>query len=72
MLDKGVVVFLDNILRYSTMVKEHFKLPEKVFVCLHKHAFYYKLKKCSFLCKTTTFLGFDISPDNMPITDAKV
>ena len=56
-LDKELVVFLDDILIYSTTVKEHFKLLEKVFPCLYKHAFYCKLKKCSFLQKTTTFLG---------------
>ena len=44
MLDKGVVVFLDDILIYSKIVEEHFELLEKVFARLHKHAFYCKLK----------------------------
>ena len=47
MLDKGVVVFLDDVLIYSTIVEEHFELLEKVFTCLHKHEFYCKLKKFS-------------------------
>ena len=47
--NKGVVVFLDEILIYSTKAKEHFKLLERVFAHLRKHVFYYKLKKCSFL-----------------------
>ena len=34
MLDKGVVVFLDNIRIYSTTVEEHFKILEKVLTCL--------------------------------------
>ena len=34
MLDKGVIVFLDDVLIYSTTVEEHFKLLEKVFACL--------------------------------------
>ena len=29
MLDKGVVVFLDDVLIYSTIVEEHFELLEK-------------------------------------------
>ena len=33
MLDKGVVVFLDDMLIYSTTVEEHFALLEKVFAC---------------------------------------
>ena len=49
LLDNGVVVFLDDMLIYSTMVEENLKLLEKVFVCLHKYEFYCKLKKCSFL-----------------------
>ena len=36
MLDKGVVVFFDYMLIYSTMVEEHFALLEKVFACLCK------------------------------------
>ena len=72
MLDKGVVVFLDNMLIYSTMMEEHFELLEEVFPCLHKYKFYCKLKKCSFLWRTTTFLGFDITPKGLQISDAKV
>ena len=60
-LNKGVVVFLDDILIYSTTMEEHFKLLEKVFTRLCKYEFYCKLKKCSFLQRTTTFLGFDIT-----------
>ena len=55
MLDKEVVVFLDDMLIYSTMAEEHFELLEKVFAHLHKYKFYCKLKKYSFLQWTTTF-----------------
>ena len=72
MLDKGVIVFLDDVLIYSTTVDKHFELLEKVFACLHKYEFYCKLKKCSFLQRTTTFLGFDIIPEGLQISDAKV
>ena len=72
MLDKGVVVFLNNVLIYSTMVEEHFELLEKVFALLRKYEFYCKQKKCSFLQWTNTFLGFDITPEGLKISDAKV
>ena len=49
MVDKGVVVFLDDILIYSTMAQEHCTLLGKVFACLGMHVFYYNLRKCSFL-----------------------
>ena len=58
-LDKGVV-FLDNILIYSNTVEKNFEF-QKVFIHLHKYVFYCKLKKCSFIQKTATFLGFDIT-----------
>ena len=72
LLDKIVVVILYNVPIYSMTSKEHFELMEKVFICLSKHTFYCKLKKCSFLCKTTTFLGFGITPESMHISDTKV
>ena len=72
MLDKGVVIFLDDILINSTIVEEHFILLEKVFAHLPKYKFYCKLKKCSFLQRTTTFLGFDITPEGLKISDTKV
>ena len=36
MLDKRVIVFLDDMLIYNTMVEEHFELLEVVFACLCK------------------------------------
>ena len=72
MLNYGMTVFLDNILVYSRMVDEHFTLFEKVLVCLHQHTFYCKLKKCSFLRNSTTYLGFEITPKCMHISDSKV
>ena len=71
MLDKGVVVFLYDILIYSTMAEEHFELLEKVFAYLCKYEFYCKLEKCNFLQRTTTFLAFDITPESLEIGDAK-
>ena len=49
MLDKGMIVFLDDVLIYNTMAEKYFELLEKVFACLQKYEFYCKLKKCSFL-----------------------
>ena len=72
MLDKGVLVFFEDMLLYSTIVEEHFELLEKVFACLHKYKFYCKLKKCSFLQRTTTFLGFDIMLERLQISNSKV
>ena len=72
MLDRGIMAFLDDILIYSTMVEEHFEIFEKVFACLPKHVFYCKLKKCSFVQTTTTFLEFDITLAGLCINDIKL
>ena len=72
MLDKGVVVFFDDVLIYSIIAEEHFTLLEKVFAGLLKYEFYCKLKNYSFLQRTTTFLGFDITPEGLKISDTKV
>ena len=72
LLDEGVVVFLDDVLIYSNTSEGHFKLLEKVLAHLRRYEFYCKLKKCSFLRRTTTFLGFDISPEGLRISDAKI
>ena len=72
MLDSGVAVFLDNILVYSGTVDEHFKLLEQVLACLRQYTFYSKLKKCSFLRNSTTFFGFNVTPEGMRISDSKV
>ena len=68
MLDSGMAVFLDDILVYSGMVKEHFTL----LAHLCQNMFYCKLKKCSFLPKSTIFFGFKVTPKGRHISDLKV
>ena len=72
MLDSGVAVFLNNILVYSCTVDKHFTILEKVLVCLHQYTFYCKLKMYSFLCNSTTFVGFNVTPEGMHKSDWKV
>ena len=48
LLDRGVVVFLDDILIYSQTLEDHTKLLRQVFDRLCQNKFYCKLKKCSF------------------------
>ena len=72
LLDRGVIVFLDDVLVYSHTREEHVQLLRTVFGKLREHRFYCKLKKCSFFRTSTTFLGFDITPEGLRISDAKV
>ena len=71
-LDSGMAVFLDEILTYLCIVKEHFTLLEKVLVFSHQYTFYCKLKKCSSLCNSTIFLTFYVMPEDLCISNSKV
>ena len=72
LFDQGIVVFLDDILIYSEDVTDHFHLLATVFGRLQKYEFFCKLKKCFFLKKKTSFLGFDFTSMGVHIQDAKV
>ena len=72
LLNQGVIVFLDDILVYSHTRDEHVQLLCMVLGKLRKHRLYCKLKKCSFFGTSTTFLGFDITLEDLKISDAKV
>lgn len=45
---KGVLVFIDDILVYSTRMKRHVELLRQVFQLLDEHQLKIKMSKCSF------------------------
>ena len=65
-------MFLDDILTYLQIVKEHFLLLKKVLAYLYQYTFYCKLKKCSFLNNSKMFFGFKVTPMGLNISDLKV
>jgi hypothetical protein len=52
-LDKWVVVYLDDILIYSKTKAEHLKHLRSVLALLRQHGLYAKLSKCSFMQEET-------------------
>ena len=66
--DSVMAVFLDDILMYLCMVKEHFTLLGKLLACLHQYTFYCNLMKCS----SITFLSSNITHEGMHISNSKV
>ena len=46
LLDRGVVDFIDDLLKYSSTIEEHELLLKSVFARLKEKLFYCKLKKC--------------------------
>ena len=64
-LDKCVVVYLDDILIYSRSKEEHLSHLRSVLSILRKNGLYAKLSKCSFMKEETEFLGHVISKDGI-------
>jgi hypothetical protein len=60
-LDKFVIIFLDDILVYSKLEKEHEQHLRMVLQVLREHQLYAKLRKCSFYQIQIHYLGHIIS-----------
>ena len=72
MLDKGVLIYLDDILVYSKTIEEHKKLLDRVFYYLNLNKLYLKEKKCSLFLEKISFLGHVISKDGVSMESGKV
>jgi hypothetical protein len=68
-LDKFVVVFIDDILVYSTCEEEHLRLALQK---LREHRLYAKLSKCEFWMKQVAFLGHVILKGGISVDPSKV
>ena len=61
LLDRGILIYLDDILVYSKNVEEHKSLLRKVFTLLKKHKFHVEAEKCSLFLEQIEFLGHTIN-----------
>lgn len=57
LLDKCIVVYLDDILVYSRTLAEHMEHLREVFVLLRAHNLFAKREKCDFAQEEVQFLG---------------
>jgi hypothetical protein len=57
LLDKGVIVYLDDVLIYSRDVESHKIILDEVFKLLAKHKLYLKDSKCHLYLESVAFLG---------------
>jgi hypothetical protein len=71
-LDWFVVVFIDDILIYSTNQQEHAKHLKKVLDILREKKLFAKLKKCEFWLEKVSFLGHVISGDGIEVDPSKI
>ncbi|GJX58901.1 putative reverse transcriptase domain-containing protein [Tanacetum coccineum] len=72
MLDKSVIVFIDDILVYSKSKKEHEAHLREVLETLRKERLYAKFEKCEFWLQEIQFLGHVINSEGIKVDPAKI
>ena len=72
LLDKFVVVYLDDIAIYSNTLEEHVDHLRKVFKLLRQNKLYVKKEKCSFAQGEVGFLGHRIKDGKIMIDEIKI
>lgn len=72
LLDKGVLVYLDDVLVYSKTVEEHVRLLDEVFAIFQKYKLYLKESKCSLFMSRVNFLGHVVSAEGVSLESGKV
>jgi hypothetical protein len=71
-LDQFVIVFIDDILVYSTNHHEHGEHLKRVLDILWEEKLFAKLKKCEFWLKKVSFLGHVISGDGIEVDPSEI
>ncbi|KAI4900377.1 hypothetical protein NFI96_000695, partial [Prochilodus magdalenae] len=72
MIGQFVIAYIDDILIYSPDYSSHVQHVRQVLTRLLKHQLYVKGEKCEFHLKSTSFLGYVISPEGVVMDDHKV
>ncbi|CAI7861404.1 unnamed protein product [Closterium sp. NIES-53] len=72
LLDECVVVYLDDILIYSRVMKQHIEHLRRVFEILRREKFYVKLSKSEFALKKVQFLGHMVSAQGVHVDPKKI
>ena len=72
LLDKGVLVYLYDILIYSKTQEEHNALLTQVFARLDKHKLFVKEAKCALYLESIKFLRHVVSAAGVAMEPGKV
>ena len=66
------VIYLNDILIYSSNRKSHVKHVRKILKHFRKYNFYAKLSKCDFFVENVEYLEFMITRDDIAINTRRV
>ena len=72
LLDKSVVIYLDDILIYSRSWEDHQRHIAEVLDRLRAHQLYAKISKCEFGKSKVEFLGHIVSNDGVAVDNKKI
>ncbi|KAL1256449.1 hypothetical protein QQF64_011994 [Cirrhinus molitorella] len=71
MLNRWVIVYIDDILIYSETLEDHVRHVRAVLQRLIQHQLSAKAEKCEFHQSSISFLGYVISPEGVAMDDQK-
>ena len=71
-MNRFVIVYLNNIIIYSKILKEHVSYVFKVLECLNIKNLHFKLKKCEFHQKKIDFFEFVVEQHKVRINFKKL
>ena len=72
LLDKCVLVYMDDLLRYSKMADDHVVHVKAVLKCLVANNWHVKEKKCALFLPEVEFLGHLVSGKGVKVAVDKV
>ncbi|SPC61966.1 uncharacterized protein UHOD_12133 [Ustilago sp. UG-2017b] len=71
MLDRSLIIYLDDLLIYSSTLKQHQGHVSAVLARLRQVGLYAKAEKCQFSTSQTEFLGFVVSDQGVSMDPSK-
>ena len=72
MLDRSVIVFIDDILIYSKTKEEHVAHLREVLEVLRRERLYAKFSKCAFWLQEVQFLGHLVNREGIKVDPSKI
>jgi len=72
MLDRIILIYLDDLLIFSDNPEQHAEHVRQVLERLIKNGLYCSAEKCEFSVTSTEFLGFIVTPNGVTMSDNRV